>query len=72
VAQWPCSTFEPVKGVKIKRGWDFGLTLACVFTQVTPDGRLAAMAALGMFIWRLGVGQRVRRSKRVLSAKSRR
>ena len=35
-----CSpTLEPVKGVKIKRGWDFGLTPACVFTQVTPDGR---------------------------------
>jgi hypothetical protein len=30
---------EPVKGVKIKRGWDFGLTPACAFTQVTPDGR---------------------------------
>jgi hypothetical protein len=23
----------------IKRGWDFGLTPACVFTQVTPEGR---------------------------------
>lgn len=30
---------EPVKGVIIKRGWDFGLTPACIFTQVLPDGR---------------------------------
>lgn len=30
---------EPVPGVVIKRGWDFGLTPACVFTQVLPDGR---------------------------------
>lgn len=34
-----CVEVEPVKGVVIKRGWDFGLTPACVFTQVTPDGR---------------------------------
>jgi hypothetical protein len=34
-----CAEVEPVKGVPIKRGWDFGLTPACVFTQVTPDGR---------------------------------
>lgn len=30
---------EPVKGVTILRGWDFGLTPACVFTQLLPDGR---------------------------------
>jgi hypothetical protein len=30
---------EPVKGVVIQRGWDFGLTPACVFTQIHPDGR---------------------------------
>lgn len=30
---------EPVKGVIIKRGWDFGLTPACVFSQLLPDGR---------------------------------
>lgn len=30
---------EPVKGVIIKRGWDFGLTPACIFSQVLPDGR---------------------------------
>lgn len=34
-----CMEVEPVKGVPIHRGWDFGLTPACVFTQVTPDGR---------------------------------
>lgn len=34
-----CSGVEASKGVTIKRGWDFGLTPACVFTQVTPDGR---------------------------------
>lgn len=30
---------EPVRSLVIKRGWDFGLTPACVFTQVLPDGR---------------------------------
>lgn len=34
-----CVEVEPIKGVVIKRGWDFGLTPACVFTQVLPDGR---------------------------------
>lgn len=34
-----CSELEPIKGVTIKRGWDFGLTPACVLTQVQPDGR---------------------------------
>jgi hypothetical protein len=34
-----CAEFEPVKGVTVKRGWDFGLTPACVFTQLLPDGR---------------------------------
>ncbi|HTT02271.1 MAG TPA: hypothetical protein VMG11_09320 [Steroidobacteraceae bacterium] len=34
-----CTDVEPMKGVTIKRGWDFGLTPACVFTQVLPDGR---------------------------------
>jgi hypothetical protein len=34
-----CAEVEPTPGVIIKRGWDFGLTPACVFTQVLPDGR---------------------------------
>jgi hypothetical protein len=34
-----CAEVEPVKGATIKCGWDFGLTPACVFTQVLPDGR---------------------------------
>lgn len=34
-----CAEVEPVKGVAIGRGWDFGLTPACVLTQVTPEGR---------------------------------
>ncbi len=34
-----CAEVEPIKGVTIKRGWDFGLMPAVVFTQVLPDGR---------------------------------
>lgn len=34
-----CAEVEPVNGVTIMRGWDFGLTPACVFTQTLPDGR---------------------------------
>ncbi len=37
-----CAPFEDVKtipGIPIYRGWDFGLTPACVFTQMLPDGR---------------------------------
>jgi hypothetical protein len=34
-----CAEVEPVPGLTIKRGWDFGLTPACVFTQMRPDGR---------------------------------
>ena len=29
---------EPIGGIPIHRGWDFGLTPACLFTQVTPEG----------------------------------
>jgi hypothetical protein len=29
---------EDIPG-RIKRGWDFGLTPACVFTQMLPEGR---------------------------------
>jgi hypothetical protein len=34
-----CADAEPVSGVVVQRGWDFGLTPACVFTQIHPDGR---------------------------------
>ena len=34
------SDLEPVSRETIYRGWDFGLTPACVFAQVLPDGRL--------------------------------
>jgi hypothetical protein len=30
---------NPVPGLPINRGWDFGLTPSCVFSQVLPDGR---------------------------------
>lgn len=30
---------NPVKGIAIRRGWDFGLTPACTFSQLLPDGR---------------------------------
>lgn len=29
----------PVQGVQIVRGWDFGLSPACIFTQVHPNGQ---------------------------------
>lgn len=31
--------FKPIPGVLVYRGWDFGLTPACVFSQVTPGGQ---------------------------------
>lgn len=34
-----CQPCSPVKGKVIYRGWDFGLTPACVFTQVSATGR---------------------------------
>lgn len=34
-----CAEVEPIKGIPIKRGWDFGLTPACIYTQTLPDGR---------------------------------
>lgn len=34
-----CKEFDIPKGVEIWRGWDFGLTPACVFTLIHPDGR---------------------------------
>jgi hypothetical protein len=41
-----CAPLEAVQKVVIKRGWDFGLTPACVFTQVTPDGRFLVLDEL--------------------------
>lgn len=41
-----CAEVEPVKGVKIKRGWDFGLTPACIFTQLRPEGRFVVFDEL--------------------------
>lgn len=34
-----CKAVDPVEGVTIIRGWDFGLTPACTFNQLLPDGR---------------------------------
>lgn len=34
-----CKPCSPVKNVTIIRGWDFGLTPSCVFTQLLPSGR---------------------------------
>jgi hypothetical protein len=34
-----CQEFEFSKSQPILRGWDFGLTPSCVFTQITPSGR---------------------------------
>lgn len=30
---------DPIRGVPIIRGWDFGLTPACTFSQLTPSSR---------------------------------
>lgn len=30
---------EPIPGLPVYRGWDFGLTPACTLSQVLPDGR---------------------------------
>lgn len=34
-----CDQFEFRKGLPVYRGWDFGLTPACVFSQLWPEGR---------------------------------
>lgn len=31
---------NPIQGLPITRGWDFGLTPACIFLQVDPKGRV--------------------------------
>lgn len=41
-----CQEIQPIKGKPIKRGWDFGLFPACVFTQVAPDGRFLVLDEL--------------------------
>lgn len=34
-----CREVEPVEGVPVIRSYDWGLTPACVFSQILPDGR---------------------------------
>src|SRR5574343_1122634 len=34
-----CADIEVIKGRPIYRGWDFGLTPACVFSQLSPRGQ---------------------------------
>ncbi len=34
-----CKEVDPIPGLPVLRGWDFGLTPSCVFAQVLPDGR---------------------------------
>jgi len=34
-----CRECSPIKGKPIRRGWDFGLTPACTFTQLLPSGQ---------------------------------
>lgn len=34
-----CKAVEPMRGLPVYRGWDFGLTPVCTFHQVLPDGR---------------------------------
>ncbi len=34
-----CVAMDPVPGVRIIRGWDYGLQPACSFSQLLPDGR---------------------------------
>lgn len=34
-----CKAVEPVLGPTVYRGWDFGISPACTFHQILPDGR---------------------------------
>lgn len=34
-----CQPCSPIRGEPIYRGWDFGLTPACIFTQLKPTGQ---------------------------------
>lgn len=40
--QWP----RPIQGLPIYRGWDFGLTPACIFSQITPRGQWIVLREL--------------------------
>jgi hypothetical protein len=40
------SPLEPVDGTMIVRGWDFGLSPACIFTQVHPNGQWMILGEL--------------------------
>ena len=37
--QLHCQEVNPLRSVPIYRGWDFGLTPACTFSQLAPSGR---------------------------------
>lgn len=34
-----CQDVQPIPGKPIRRGWDFGLTPACTFSQILPNGQ---------------------------------
>lgn len=34
-----CKEIEPISSLPIRRGWDFGLTPACSFSQLRPNGQ---------------------------------
>lgn len=34
---------QPIRGLDLVRGWDFGLTPACVFLQIDPKGRVIVL-----------------------------
>lgn len=34
-----CKPVDPIEGITIERTWDWGLTPACIFSQMLPDGR---------------------------------
>lgn len=44
-----CQEVEATPGVKLHRGWDFGLTPSCVISQVKPDGTYAVLDELVSF-----------------------
>ena len=41
-----CKPVLPVKGIPIWRGWDYGLTPACVFIQILPNGQVRVIDEL--------------------------